>query len=181
MATSKMKPEEALWDIVKWWGDYIFNPDALVHMLKIRGCEIVESRERILEEEPMKLETINEEEVIKTPFVPKVIQGGKGPSDPLGPDWLSSLEVNTTFLIQGKKDSNFTLGQATVIYKGSRGVLLLIANQAKEPVWVDPVRFCANYRWYETIQTGEEAREEAELNDSHRTNTNPEVADTEEA
>lgn len=127
----------------------------------------------------MKLETINEEEAVKT-FTPRVITGGKGPSDPLGPEWLSALDVHTTFLIQGKKDTNFNLGQATVIYKGARGVLLLIAG-TKEPVWVDPVRFCNNYRWYETIQTAEEARSEAEINERYRSDPNQQMADVAEA
>ena len=128
----------------------------------------------------MKLETIKEEETEKTPFVPRVIQGGKGPSDPLGPDWLSALDIGTTFLIQNKKDTAFTLGQATVVYKGFKGVLLLMASQ-QEPIWVDPIRFCNNFRWYETIQTAEEAKTEKEMND-HVNRTNPpfEVADTEE-
>lgn len=128
----------------------------------------------------MKLETIDEEEAVKTPFVPRVITGGKGPTDTLGPNWLSSLECNTTFLIQGKKDTNFNLGQASVIYKGTKGVLLLLTGQNKEPVWVDPVRFCNNYSLYEIIQTAEEARKEMELN-VNRPNTSAKMVDTEEA
>lgn len=104
----------------------------------------------------MKTETA-EEEVVKVTFVPKVIQGGKGPPDPSGPDWLSNLEVNTTVWIQSKRDTNFPLGQLTVVYKGKKGIVVAVDEKVLP---VDPVRFCNQYRLYETVQTAEEAKTE---------------------
>lgn len=108
----------------------------------------------------MNIATDIEEEIIeaepKAKWTPKVIQGGKGGggnSD--GTDWLSELEVNSTVLGQGKKDTNFALGQFTIVYKGSKGILLLVSG-TKEPIWVDPIRFCRDYRLYEILQTAEE-------------------------
>src|SRR5581483_1250828 len=98
-------------------------------------------------------------------WIPKVITGGKGTFDPPsdGTDWLSPLEIYTTFLVQGKKDTSFMLGQFTVIHKGTKGRLMLHGSSDK-PEWFDPIRFCRDYRLYEILQTGEQYRKEREAN-----------------
>lgn len=103
------------------------------------------------ERNTMKPETIEEEKI----FIPRVIAGGKTePPDLSGPDWLSALPVRTTVWIQSKKDTSFPLGQLTILHKGTKGIVIAIDGKA---VPVDPIRFCSQYRHYETVQTAEEA------------------------
>jgi len=102
-----------------------------------------------------KLEEIEEEERVKAPFIPRIITGGKDPTDPNDPNWLSSLDQYTSFLVQNKKDTQFALGEFRVIYKSIKSILVLSSNM-KEPIWVDPIRFCRDFRLHEILQTGEE-------------------------
>lgn len=111
----------------------------------------------------------------KEKWTPKVITGGKGP--PTGENWLVDLPEKTTVLIQRVNDQNFALGQATVMMKLGRAILLAVVGEGKSLIWVDPVKFCNHYRRYEILQTAEEAELEENVN---RTNTNPKVADVKE-
>ena len=105
----------------------------------------------------------------------RLITGGKGPPTYNEGDWLSPIEEETTILIQKINDQNFSLGQATVVMKLTKAILLAIVGQSKEMVWVDPNRFSSQYRRFDTVQTAQEAQEEqainAAINDSHRPNT----------
>lgn len=106
-----------------------------------------------------------EENKAKVPFIPRVITGGKGPpEDPNNPDWLTPLSLHTTFLVQNKKDTSFLLGQFTVVHKGKK-VILLFQPGNKEPIPVDPIRFCRDFTKYEVLQTGEEYELERKANE----------------
>lgn len=126
------------------------------------------------------LTQISEEEERKTsPFVPKVIQGGKGPSDPSGPEWLGELSTHTTFLANKRNDSGFTLGQFTIAFKtnNNKSVLLYVEGQDK-PVWVNPTRFCRDFSHWDTVQTGEEYDLELKANAINRSIQSRDLEDT---
>jgi len=95
----------------------------------------------------------------------RLITGGKGPPTYNEGDWLSPIEEETTILIQKINDQNVSLGQATVVMKLTKAILLTIVGQSKEIVWVDPNRFCSIYRRYDTVQTAQEAQEERQIHD----------------
>jgi hypothetical protein len=101
-------------------------------------------------------------------WTPRIITGGKGPpdypGDPNNPDWLSGLDNHTTFLGQHKKNQDFPLGQFSIIYKGQRSILMMVSG-SKDPVWVDPMRFCRDFRLQEILQTGEEYDLELKANE----------------
>ena|ERR1700692_2480428 len=112
------------------------------------------------------IQTEPDEEERPQGWTPKVIAGGKGPPDTPGGseyDWLIHLPVHTTFLCQNRKDQGFALGQFSIIFKGDKGVLMFVQG-SKEPIWVDPTRFCRDYRHYETLQTKEDYELEKKAN-----------------
>jgi hypothetical protein len=105
-----------------------------------------------------------EDERIANPPKLTLITGGKGPpDDPDNPDWLTKLDNHTTFLVESKKDSNFTLGQFTIVLKLKKAILLLMEG-AKQPIWVNPLRFCRDFNKFEIVQTGEEYDLEVKAN-----------------
>jgi hypothetical protein len=47
-----------------------------------------------------------EQPPVATPWIPRIITGGKGPPGPPGtPNWVSTLPINTTFVAQPKNSS----------------------------------------------------------------------------
>lgn len=129
------------------------------------------------------LEDRLEEATTKWEAPARVITGGKGPPDPPGlspDDWLTALPIKTTVLIQSKKDQTPFLGQMVICSKGERAVLLYIPGTTQKPEWVDPVRWCRDYRLYETLQTAEEADQEERAREIvSRSNPPAEMVDTE--
>ena len=114
------------------------------------------------------LEALKDEERPKG-FVPRVVTGGKGPPQDTNEfDWISSIPINTTVLIQSKKNTEFPLGQLRVVHKFQKAVVVFVPDQSPKPIPIDPVRFCSQFRLYEVIQTAEEYDIERELDSQIR-------------
>lgn len=116
---------------------------------------------------------IKQEEIEETKanssWTPRVITGGKSPpDDPNNPDWLSKLPPRTTVLIRNKKDQSPFLGQLTVIDKTTKSVIIFVPSQQKEPLPVDPIRFCRDFSLWEVIQSAKEFDLERSLEQQHR-------------
>jgi hypothetical protein len=139
-----------------------FNSDkfatALLEKFNVTDKEIKEMKQ------VLDINKQEEEERSANPPKLTLITGGKQPpDDPDNPDWLSKLDNHTTFLVQKRNDSTFSLGQFTIVIKLKKAILLLMEG-AKTPLWVDPMRFCRDFNKFEIVQTGEEYDLEVKAN-----------------
>ncbi len=96
----------------------------------------------------------------KQPKLSLIIGGKGGGSDAENPDWLSSLKINTVFLIQTKSGSEFVCGQYQILMKSPNGkaVFLYSGLVKEERLWVLPMRFCNMYKLVDVIFEGDDVR-----------------------
>lgn len=87
-----------------------------------------------------------------TGWVPKVIQGGKGPPEEPTDDWLTPLEVHTTFVCRQNKTT--VDGELYhILFKGEE-FFLLKYYLPDGKIWdryVNPKSFCKVYKEYEVL------------------------------
>lgn len=84
-----------------------------------------------------------------------VIQGGKslgGGGSEENPDWLSTLEVGTIFLVEEKGNpKQFALAQFQVVDKTEKAVYLVSRLNEVIQTFVKPMSFCNQYRLFEVL------------------------------
>lgn len=85
-------------------------------------------------------------------WVPKVISGGKGPPDTPSPDWMTALEVGTTFVC--RQNTSTVDGELYhIVFKGEQFFLLKYCLPDGK-IWdkyVSPMSFCKVYKEYEVL------------------------------
>ena len=88
-----------------------------------------------------------EKEGLLVPFKPRLITGGKGPTEH---NWLSKLKVGTVFLVKPKSSGGFALGQFHLLHKLDKACHLMdnltnSAASAETHIWVDPANFSSQF------------------------------------
>ncbi len=86
-----------------------------------------------------------QEDTRHVPWVPRVIQGGKGPPEPPGEthNWLAEYDIGTTFVCRHRNSKEVDLNLYHVVFKTPDVVLLAwrLPDGKMLDVYVDPVRF----------------------------------------
>lgn len=110
----------------------------------------------------MKLTDIDEETKLITPFRPKLLTGGKGPTGYA--DWLSEMKTGSVFLVKNLQQKSFVLGQFHLLHKLERAIHLMNnMDQGQEVhMWVDPLEFCQQFGFVEILMEPED--EDDQLN-----------------
>ena len=86
----------------------------------------------------------------KRSWTPRVITGGKGPTEPPGEgiNWLAEYDAGTTFVCRHKNSNEVDLNLYHVVYKHLPEVVLLawrLPDGKMLDVYVDPERFSKNF------------------------------------
>ena len=96
---------------------------------------------------------LEEEELEETKPRLKLITGGKEPPNSTG-NWLRDLEPGTVFFVQEKKDFNnpFLESFRLLNKEGPNDkVVALQSLKQKEPLYVDPSRWCNRFNLHHTL------------------------------
>lgn len=93
----------------------------------------------------------------------RLLQGGKGPSEPPSEgNWLGEMDVGTTFVCRPKKSNSVELNLYSVVFK-TEGVVLLLWKLPDNKVlewYVDPERFSKEFEKPTILGTTPVANEE---------------------
>lgn len=116
------------------------------------------------------LEMVNVEDTEKpaTPWRPRVITGGKGPSEPPSKNWLSEFPEGTVFTCRHKNNQDVDLNLYCVLHKREDVVLLSwkLPDGKSLDYYVDPVRFSNKFEHVTVLGDIPMAEEQEENNDS---------------
>jgi len=91
-------------------------------------------------------------------WLPKVITGGKGPSEP-SDNWLSSLAKGAVFSCK-LRGNDVDCEVYGISFKHAKTIILFNALGTGPVRAVDPVEFCRRYKKYEILEVGGELPEE---------------------
>ncbi len=101
---------------------------------------------------------------VRTPWVPRVIQGGKGPPEGPVENWVAELEVGTTFVAQPKSSSG-EMNLYCVRFKSLPEVILLawrLPDGNILDMYFNPEGFCRLHGTYKILGTQPVSNEENE-------------------
>lgn len=92
------------------------------------------------------MSNVDTHEEAPQPWVPRVIAGGKGPTDTL--NWLADYAVGTTFVSRNRNAKEVDLNLYHVIFKSLPSVVLLkwqLPDGKILDYYVDPLRFSKQF------------------------------------